>query len=520
MKKVMSIILSFVLCLSLALPAFAGSYDEKPTIYVTGAQTNDLYSADGVRIYPRENENGAEAIKNALIPCLEKLMIGLITDDYKAYAEEFHAAFMEFYGDLALDENGEPGDGSHPQYTIYNCGTPRKDHGYGEFDYRFWYDWRISPLTAAEDLKIYIDMVKEATGESKVNLMGRCYGANVIQAYLTLYTDHALESVDDVAYLASSIEGIDMLGSIFAGELVFEDQAVTNFANFFLNNENVIQDEVTYAFVVSFLEVFQKTEMLGITGHSLELLIDRLESDLIPMILKDSFGSMPAYWAMVPEEKYEKAREFIFEGEEEKYAGLIDKIDTYYYDVQLRTKDTLLALDKAGIDFYIVSKYNFPDYPLYEGATALSDGNTRVTEQSFGAVCADYGEVLSEKYVNALEDTKYLSPDHKIDASTCLFPETSYFIKDLHHDLVPPSMNYFVMDLMNYEATVSGGEYAQYLDYVGWNDPLVPVEGLDEDATKEETPEAITFIRFFTALMNFITKLLKGDFNFGFNLEL
>lgn len=520
MKKFLSALLTFILIFVLAVPAFASQDSEHPTIYITGAQTNDLLDAEGNTIYPQPEVDAGAIIKEALVPCFKELAVGLLTDDYQKYAEEFHSAFMQIYGGLALDENGEASDGSRPRHTIYNVDIPKKNSNYQEWDYRFWYDWRISPITVAEELKIYIDMVKEATGESKVNLMGRCYGANVIQAYITLYPEHAVESIDDIAYLASSVDGIDMLGAIFAGDLELESQAITNFVNYFMEDGQVIQDEVTYAFTLALVEFLNTTTLLGITGDSLELLVERLQSDLIPMILKDYFGSMPAYWAMVPAEKYLKARSFVFAGCEDTYAGLIEKNNRYYYEVQLKVKETLLALDEAGIDFYIFSKYNFPDYPIYEGATALSDGNTTVYRQSFGATCADYNEVLSDKYISSLDDTKYLSPDLKIDASTCLFPETSYFIKDLHHEPFPPSFSTLAMRMMNEDVTVSGGQYAQYLLYIGWDNPMVPVEGIDEDGTKDEAPRFLTFIRFFTALFNFITKLLKGDFDFGFNLDL
>ena len=81
------------------------------------------------------------------MPCLEKLAIGLVLDDYEAYAQEFYNAFVPIYEDIALDKNGEVSDGSHPARNIHNADLPKKSGGYGEWDYRFWYDWRISPLS-------------------------------------------------------------------------------------------------------------------------------------------------------------------------------------------------------------------------------------------------------------------------------------------------------------------------------------------------------------------------------------
>lgn len=161
-----------------------------------------------------------------MAPCLEALALGIITDDYSKYGQELYNAIVPFYGPVSLDKNGEASNGSHTANTIYTCNIPKKTRNFGVWDYRFWYDWRISPIEAAAELKTYIDMVKEATGKDKVNLMGRCYGANVIAAYLEKYEAHALESIDDVAYLSSSLLGVDYLTAIFAGEIGFSDVAI------------------------------------------------------------------------------------------------------------------------------------------------------------------------------------------------------------------------------------------------------------------------------------------------------
>ena len=88
----------------------------------------------------------------------------------------------------------------------------------------------------------------------------------------------------------------------------------------------------------------------------------------------------------------------------------------------------------AIIDFFIIAKYNFPDYPLYEGATAQSDGNTTVVRQSFGATCAEYGKSFPADYQQQkYQETNMISPDGMIDASTCLFPYNTWFIKGLFH---------------------------------------------------------------------------------------
>ncbi len=513
MKKILSLVLCLVMAFSLCVPAFAED-TEHPTIYVTGAQTNNIYAADGTVLYPISDDiDAGEVIKEALMPCLEKLALGFITDDYEAYAQEFYNAFIPIYGPMALDKNGEASNGSHSQYTIYNCSTPRKTSGYDQWDYRFWYDWRISPMVAADELKIYIDMVKEATGESKVNLMGRCYGANVIAAYITKYEDHAVENVDDIAYLSSSVLGIDMLSALFSGDLDFEDQAIKNFVDYFMENKDLIEDDEIAEFVLALVDLFNQVKVLGLTGDAVEALIDEIKYDLIPLVLRDSYGSMPSYWSMITPDKYEQAIEFVFGDCKEEYAGLIAKTDDYYYNVQLTAEETMLRLKEKGVDFQIVVKYDFPDYPLYEGATQLGDASTACVLQAFGGEYADYGTVFSDAYMQAHADSKYLSPDRKINAETCLFPENTWFIKGIHHETFPGAMNYFAINLMNSEASVSDGTYSQFQYYA--DNKLYTTEGLDDDADKPADSHLTSFIRFFKSLITILKRLFNGELDLG-----
>ena len=126
------------------------------------------------------------------------------------------------------------------------------------------------------------------------------------------------------------------------------------------------------------------------------------------------------------------------------------------------------------------------------------------------------------KYIPAPENKKYISPDLKIDASTCLFPERTWFIKDLHHDFFGP-LQEMSMELMRYDTTVDNEKYPQFLTCTGENttddSSLFPTTGTDEDATKPKDSIAGSLIRFITAIFNLFTELLKGNFNLSFNFD-
>lgn len=77
MKKIISLLLCLTLMLTLAVPCFAAG-EEHPTIYITGAQTNDLYNADGERIYPLSDDLDAMQIINPALRSLCKVLSQMI----------------------------------------------------------------------------------------------------------------------------------------------------------------------------------------------------------------------------------------------------------------------------------------------------------------------------------------------------------------------------------------------------------------------------------------------------------
>ena len=514
MKKTISLVLCLIMVLTLSLPAFAESEPEEyPTIYVTGAQTNDILSAEGEKIWDLDVD-AMSVVKEALVPCLQELAFGFVGRDYKAYAEKVNSYVAPLFEKVVLDKNGEAGNGSHPAKHSSTVEVEKKYSDYGIWDYRFWYDWRLSPITTAEELKNYIDRVTEATGKDKVQLVGRCYGANVIQAYITLYKDHALENVSDVSYYASSVMGIDYMTALFSGEVVLEDKAVTNFAEYYLEDENLIEDEVLSGFVYALLDVFRQAEVLGLGTDALLMLFNEIKGDLIPELLPNIIGTWTSYWSMVTADKYEQAIEFVYGDRRDEYAGLIEKTDRYHYEVQLCAEETILELQSKGINFYIFTKYGYPDMPLYEGAAAESDSTTSVPGQSFGAECADYGEAFSPAYINALTDTTYLSPDYKINAATALLPERSWFVKNLHHDW-HSELHEMSLELMRYDMTVDNEKYPQYLERID-SETLIPVTEPDAAYDKVTDSMAALGIRLLTAFIRLLTNLIDGKLSLGF----
>ena len=507
-KKLISVSLAIIMVFAMTVPCFAAN-EEYPTIYVTGAQTNDIYLGDEmVSDFDLDLEAVLDEYGKGL---LTEFAIGMISDDYEKWAGDFHDIVVDIYGNSALDENGEASNGSHPEKHSSTVDVEKKSGNYGIWDYRFWYDWRLSPMVTGNELAAYIDRVIDATGKSKVNVVGRCYGANVIAAYVAMNKDHAEKYVDDISYYAPSIEGIDFMTALFTGEIYLDPEAVDNFAHWYIENKDLIEDDTMAALVMTLIELFNQAQVLGFTADKLDLLIDRIKSDLLPPILRDTFGSWTSYWGMVTQGNLEKAIAFIYGGCEDEYAGRISKIRNYYDNVQSVHTATVKEMMGRGVRYNIFAKYNFPDYPLYEGAAVQGDGDTAIPRQTFGATAANYGDVLSDEYIASVseENKKYLSPDHKIDASTGLLPENTWYIKNLHHDHWG-SIEAVSLVIMNNDYNVSEQDvYPQFMDN---NNNMAEVTP-DEDYGKPEDNALASLMRFLTAFFNFISKLIRGELN-------
>lgn len=519
MKKILSVIICVTIILSCFAPSFASEPEEYPTVYVIGAHKNDIYNAQGETVYPLNADLGA-IIKETLGPCLKELAKGMITNDYTSYAEEFNASWSPIFKDLILDKNGEVTNGSYTRFQTETDHLAGKTSGFGPWDCRFWYDWRESPIKTAHELKAHIDKVMELTGKDKVQLIGRCYGANVITAYLELYKDHAKTYISDISYYSSSVMGVDFMSALFSGQIKIENEALDSFLDYYISEQGLIGDETCATFAVALIELMNQAKMLGVTGDAFMSFVENFKADLFPLILRNTFGGWLSYWAMVTPDLYEQARDFVFNTEEVRaeYAGFIAKADEYYYTVQVNAIDTMLEMKDAGINFYIFAKYNFPEFPLYEGATAQGDGDTSVYRQSFGATCADYDKVLSEEYLSAVapENMKYISPDKKIDASTCMFPDTTWFVKDLHHNYFAP-LEAPSVEIMRYDITVDSEKYPQYMINVN-NASLAPFEGTDEDYDKADENIFIATVDYIKAFFDLIIKLIKDEVKFSFNI--
>ncbi len=171
--------------------------------------------------------------------------------------------------------------------------------------------------------------------------------------------------------------------------------------------------------------------LVGVTDKILFSLFDQLYEESMPYV----FGRIPGFWALIPAEYYNAVRN-------EFAAGVVsdkfyEKVD-FYHTVQEHEIETFSSVMKKGVGLSVVAKYGYPLAVIVESRHNESDLVVDAKYSSLGATCAPFNGTFPASYAQARHPEKnYISPDRKIDASTCAFPDRTWFIKNsMHTDTV------------------------------------------------------------------------------------
>lgn len=472
MKRIISLLLCLCVLITVVTgvaPAVVAAEDRinVPLIYIEG-QGASLYRNYGTpeqeQIYPVQiPENYIAEKVEQYFPVFAD---AFFTQEWSDFCVALYDCIVPLFDKLRLGPNGEPIDGSTVGWTWSRetLTNKAKNGTYGIEDYIFKYDWRLDPWSTADKLHQYIEDVMYVTGATEVALLGRCLGANIAAAYMTKYNG---EHVKDCIFYASAAHGAIMCSKAFCGELYLEADGIERYVyDLELSPTDYVQD-----FIESLVTLLNKTYGLDIASWAVNNVYKDIYLEIMPPILIESYGTFPGYWSMVTEEDFAKAKETIFYGADlEKYAGLIEKIDNYHVNTRLKMDDTYLELSKNGVEFSNVSKYGYQIIPVAKENDVVSDNTCEIGQSSMGATAAGVVSTFDNDYIDAaiLNSTvKYISPDKQIDASTCLFPDSTWFIKDITHQDFPDDIHRIFTKVINIDGftVFDDPELPQYLVY-------------------------------------------------------
>ena len=550
MKKLISVFLCAVLLLTAAVPALAAvdpvrTGSNIPIVFLAGdgepiynendevilkISENGLLGLFQGKTDDEEGDNSElyESIANVLMPFL---IDGLISDNWDPYFENLEKEIGDLFAEGRLDENGNAPAGTgissgRRAENERNRHTDKKgSNGYDMYSYQFWYDWRLDPLEIAVQLHDYIADVKAATHCDKVSLGSACLGGNVVLAYLSLY---GTEDLVGVSMLAPLAKGSEFLSQAISGRFHLDMEGL----NRILTDTESIDRFNMPDFATATIDLLSKSGMFGaMTDAFKKKIYAKVVEGVTSAIAMSTIFTMPCYWGCVAEEDYDNAILYVFgeEGSEkrEQYAGLIDKIDNYHENVMLQADNLMQSVVDSGVNLGILCKYGFQMVPICEESYLVSDQYVSVNKASFGATTSTIFDTLSDEYIAQREAEgkgKYISPDKQVDASTCLFPDYTWFTKNATHTLRTDAeirLMYSVMTA-DRQMTVDDFTFTQFMVYdhdAKTTEPMTTenchTEHWTEDEMKQPTSKKDTIynglLSFFKWMIE-LYKLLKTKF--------
>ena len=529
LHKLLCLVLSFALAASVLFDTFAvtgaASYpSEVPIIYIHGEgsaigtydENGEFHRIDDMTV------NGDE-ITSLLKDNSDILLKASVTQDWSEFCDLIAGYMIDSFGELALGKDGMPTDGSVSEviYSETRVSQQYSNDDYSLDKYAFDYDWRLDPTDNMKRLHDYVETILKVTGSDKYAVAGRCEGACLAATYWETYHD---PRITDLILYASAAKGVIPIGESFSGNMYVDPECVERYVyNADLNLNIPITDYITLTdqTLNSFLKIASDVYGLDYACWSVNNVYQQIYDTITPKVLKQTFGTFPGFWAMCEDRYFEQAKDVIFGDEKEDYSGLISKIDNYHYNIMNRIEEILLNAEKSGVDVSNVVKYGFQSYPLSKDSMVLSDEMCRVDYAGLGTTCTNIDEKFSEDYVNEAfkkGNMRYISPDLTIDASTTPFKDTTWYIKNLHHQNFTRAVECIFFEIVNTKGMTvrTNNAYPQFLFFDAEKEELLALNAVehktDSDIYNEEMEK--DFFRFikpvFTFLFRIITFVIKA----------
>ncbi|MCR5781931.1 MAG: hypothetical protein K6G90_04250 [Clostridia bacterium] len=478
-SKPLKIAISLFLSILLLLLPLSVSADEAadfsedltryPIVRVHGAGWalyNHYGADDQEQVYPVNEPDGYIMEKaKELLPLLGKAMI---TNDYAEYSEGLVNAIIPIYAKFIPDENGDIQNGPSipPRPEVTDLRGSDGKYSIDDY-YSFDVDWRLGPVVQGQQLAEFIDLVLDATGAEKVNLISRCESSSAVLVYLA---DHGADKVSSVIFESSMLFGSVQASDAFSGELKVDADMLNRFIARELGNAedggiraDFLSDAYTLELLKTTVSLLCTNGTVDVLGKILMKVYANVKDTVLPGIMMNSYGRLLSYWALVDNAHYEKARDLMLS--DPKWDTFRERTDDYHYNYQIRTREILEDCRDDGACFMVISKYGLEMMPLLEESKELNDNSIATRDSSFGATCAKVDGFLSDEYIAAAKANgtdRYISADRKVDASTCVFPDTTWIIKNCPHGVINGVEE--LMTAMELRFLKSGGALTIYSD--------------------------------------------------------
>lgn len=291
--------------------------------------------------------------------------------------------------------------------------------------YLYNYDDMGSIRTAADGLNDFIqDVVVGRGGYSNVILCPISLGSSVAALFLDLYPEsHSL--IKKIIFMVAAADGTDIIGELLTKDLtiISSPEALAETLFEYIRLPKAAEKIVKFLFG------------LFINDRNFDTLCDA-----VLFGINDSIATT-AIWALCPLSYYQEARRaYLMRGCDDEKRAEIDRL----MEARQNLKSNLDNIVGNGGKVFTLSGYGLPldqffDSEWLRGAALVSSDTIVPTySSSLGATTAPLGQAFESGYVSTnpvCTDPchNHISPDRLVDASTCMFPETSWFFRGVTH---------------------------------------------------------------------------------------
>lgn len=491
MKRIISIILVAAVIIMSAMPAIAAgnkcNCGNDPIIFVYGFGSS-LYlnneTGESECVYPTQTN----AILNAVPDLIKGIGSLAILKSNECFVGNISSVLDDMMGKLACDKNGnsifdispEPSLSDSSELHLNKLNETDENIDLIDGKYVFYYDWRLDPFENAKELKKYIEEIKKLTNHDKVILSSHSQGTTIVTTYLYTYGS---DNISKAVFLSPAYKGISLIGSVFTRNVTLSEKeyAIEEFVRSLLGTEDYGK------LTIGLLSVLNGFGMTTSLFNFIQSILDDNLDAIYDECLIELFATMPGIWSFVPDEYYQQAKESMF-GDGTGYKSLIKRIDKYHYNVQNNVDQILSKTKKSGVDIAIILGYDISSIPVTESEAKQSDMLIDTELMSLGAICSSVGSSFEADYKQAKNKCKHnhLSSDKKIDASSCAFPEYTWFVKGQAHNAFPNGYVNFFNWVLKYNGQPTVRTNEKYPQFITNNEQgkIIPVTDLDAPETQ------------------------------------
>lgn len=456
MKKTFKALVSIILTLSLVFgcssAAFAAdegcSCSKTPVVFVNGIG-GTIFSVDEngdeYTIFPIENDVMVKEI-------LSFIPVALITGVFGGWdylAKALNTMLCRLFAGMDCDNEGN----SVREAYADDCDAVTAEEHMYDNEFNFLYDWRLDPYETAAQLDAYIDEIIKVTGHDKVIINAFSEGGEIALAY---FDEYGSDKVEKYISQCSAFQGLTLIGMLFTNQCSVDANQLYNFLMTMLPVANVDQG------VLDLLTVLRYTGIYNVITMLVNKILDECFDTIYKGFATDVFACMPGVFNFVPAEYYDDAVKMVF-GDKPEYAKLVEKLDKYHL-AQVNAEQILKQAQANGMAVAIVSHYGVSPMPLIGDKSYQSDGLIDSANTSGGATFAPMDAPFDDKYVQRVDDShNHISPDGAVDASTCMFPESTWFVSGFSHWNVSENLVEWLEGYDGQPTVYDNAEFPQFL---------------------------------------------------------